>query len=166
MAPSRLAAVTLALAATWFDLAFGFTVAPHVVLRARPNVASACTTRRQVQLRMADPPSYTSHACSVLKNEELAPGSRLIRVKAEDAGIVDGYLPGHVLALELLTDPGGVEEKNNEGKHGNGMKGPYTITRADWAAGTVDVVFRVLENGRLSQVGHHQISSIVYRQGF
>ncbi|KAJ1474112.1 hypothetical protein T484DRAFT_1971337, partial [Baffinella frigidus] len=151
MAPLRLAALTLALTATWFDPAFGFTAAPGALLRTRASVAAACSTRGHVQLRMADPPAYNSHPCSVVRNEEIAPGSRLIRLKAEDAGIVDGYLPGHVLALELLTDPGGVEAQNNEGKHGNGMKGPYTVTRADWETGTVDVVFRVIQGGRLSE---------------
>jgi len=147
-------AIVAAIAIARLDAAQCFSATSLPLQRIRPVAATACPARGQQARhwpRMADSPAYTAHSCAVVRNEELAPGSRLIRVQADDKSVVGGYLPGHVLALELLEDPGGAAESSNEGKHGDGMKGPYTVSRADWDAGTIDVVFRVVRGGRLSQ---------------
>eukprot|EP00288_Rhodomonas_lens_P018682 CAMPEP_0177714258 /NCGR_PEP_ID=MMETSP0484_2-20121128/13369_1 /TAXON_ID=354590 /ORGANISM="Rhodomonas lens, Strain RHODO" /LENGTH=297 /DNA_ID=CAMNT_0019226187 /DNA_START=207 /DNA_END=1100 /DNA_ORIENTATION=+ len=96
-------------------------------------------------------PQYDQHDGKIVYTEALCAGSKLLRVKSSTAPI--DYLPGHVFALEVpkdgTEDPPG--EGSNKGKHGDGTKGPYTVTRADAAKGTFDVVIRKIKGGRLSQ---------------
>ena len=63
---------------------------------------------------------------TVVSNDEVGRGSRLLRIKSETSL---NYLPGHILGLEIEAG-----------------KGPYTVTRA--TEDTFDVVYRVLPLGR------------------
>jgi len=104
-----------------------------------------------MHLAMAGPPKFDLQDGKVVSTTNLCAGSKLLRVQA-DSGSVQ-YEPGHVLALSIPKD--GTEDKEgegeNKGKHGDGLKGPYTVTRGDKEQGTFDVVYRVIKGGRLSR---------------
>ena len=73
-------------------------------------------------------------------------GSKLLRIKAADKSRAE-YRPGHVLALRIPN----VEEEHTPGKHGDGRTGPYTIMSCDTKRGIFSILYRVVEDGRMSQ---------------
>jgi len=98
---------------------------------------------------MGTMPSIEFREGEVLANSIVSdrPGSKLLRIKARDKEHAAEYSPGHVLALRIP----GVEEEHVEGKHGDGCTAPYTITSCNRAKGTMSVLYRVIEGGRMSQ---------------
>ncbi|HJU84758.1 MAG TPA: FAD-dependent oxidoreductase [Holophagaceae bacterium] len=72
----------------------------------------------------------------VRENRPLARGTRLTRFHLAD-DLPFPFEPGHVVALRAETDKGLVRH-------------PYTLSFADPAARTVDIVYRVIPGGRLT----------------
>lgn len=98
-------------------------------------------------LRMGDAPDIHFCAAEVVSNTNVAdlPGSRLLRIKPADKSIAQ-YSPGHVLALRIPN----VTPQILEGKHGDGTTAPYTITSCNQATGVFDILYRVIEGGRVT----------------
>jgi NAD(P)H-flavin reductase len=98
-------------------------------------------------LRMGDAPNIHFCEAEVVSNTNVAdlPGSRLLRIKAADKSNAQ-YSPGHVLALRIPN----VTPQVIEGKHGDGTTAPYTITSCNQATGVFDILYRVIEGGRVT----------------
>lgn len=78
------------------------------------------------------PPPIDWQAGTVVSNEPLARGTRLLRVQAESEL---PYKPGHIFGLEI-----------DHPTSGDSLKGPYTITRS--TRDIFDVIYRVIPDGR------------------
>ena len=79
------------------------------------------------------PPQIDWQDAVVVSNEQLARGTMQIRLRASTP---HGYRAGHILGFEMAHP-----------ESGEGLKGPYTVTRAaDESA--IDIVYRVIPSGR------------------
>ena len=79
------------------------------------------------------PPQIDWQDAVVVSNEQLARGTMQIRLRASTP---HGYRAGHILGFEMAHP-----------ESGEGLKGPYTVTRAaDESA--FDIVYRVIPSGR------------------
>lgn len=103
-------------------------LAPLALAFAPPLGGHGLRPRASARMAEGGPPEIDWQDGSLRANVELSRGTRMLTVAA--AGPV-AYEPGHILGLEV--DAG---------------KGPYTVTRCDAAAGTFDIVYRVIPDGR------------------
>lgn len=124
-------------------------------LRQCTALPSRSSLLRPRPLRMAAP-AYTAFPAVVTASAALSDNgaSRLLRLRvASDAGedaeaAAREYEPGHVLAVEM---PAGSEVR---------LKGPYTVTRADHATGSVDVVYRVIQGESTALTDEHASTGV------
>ena len=86
----------------------------------------------------------------VLSNQNVADvsGSQMLRIQAADKESARSYKPGHVLALRI---PNVAVETPAPGKHGDGCTSPYTVAACDARKGVLSIVFRIVEDGRMSK---------------
>jgi len=99
---------------TAIPLVFGLTVAPRATVR------------------MATP-QYTAQAAVVAGSRPVSPNGASWILSLRGLESDTAYAPGHVLAVEVAAAEGQPQ-----------LKGPYTVTRSDAAARTVDVIYRII----------------------